>query len=135
MATTRVYTVRPRAFSLSFVLLSLLAFACGAQSINGGSISEMRHHFPSMHLRGGSAPQDEAQADDYMKEQLDYWNSLSKEQQEDLLSKMSPEERANAEGKQSNVNFLSWMDLTGLTNAHAFTDFSTLQQLSCLASP
>ena len=103
---TRVYTVRPRmprAFSLSFVLLSLLAFACGTQSINGGSISEMRNS-PSMHLRGGSAPQDEAQADDYMKEQLDYWNSLSKEQQEDLLSKMSPEERANAEGK--NVNFL-----------------------------
>ena len=104
MASTRVYTVRPRAFSVSFVLLYLLAFACGAQSINGGSISEMRHNSPS--LRGGSAPQDEAQADDYMKEQLDYWNSLSKEQQEELLSKMSPEERANAEGKQSNLNFL-----------------------------
>ena len=27
-----------------------------------------------------------------MKEQLDYWNSLSKEQQEELLKNMSPEE-------------------------------------------
>ena len=79
----------------------------------------MRHNSPSMHLRGGSAPQDEAQADDYMKEQLDYWKSLSKEQQEELLSKMSPEERANAEGKQSNVNFSSicrYMDFTGLND-------------------
>ena len=53
--------------------------------------------------RGGAdaaaAPQegDAAQAESYMKEQLEYWNSLSKEQQDELLSKMSPEERANAE--------------------------------------
>ena len=48
-----------------------------------------------MHEQEGGA----ADVESYMKEQMDYWKSLSKEQQEELLSKMSPQERANAEGE------------------------------------
>jgi hypothetical protein len=109
MAT--VYTVRrPGASSgpsLSLLLLAGLCFACHAQSAAGGVAGGAAGTVPAMTLRGGSATdaaaaapkQDASDAEAYMKEQLDYWNSLSKEQQEELLKNMSPEERANAEGE------------------------------------
>jgi len=100
---THKYTVRGWASSLPLLLLATLCLACHAQSVDGGVASMPAAHAPSMTLRGGAdaaAPTQEAetaQAQDHMKEQLDYWNSLTKEERDDLLSKMTPEERANAE--------------------------------------
>ena len=87
--------------ALSIMLLALLCLASQAQIVDGGAMgAAMPAAVPAMTLRGGAdAAAGEAEAAQvYMNEQLEYWNSLTKEQQEELLSKMSPEERANAEG-------------------------------------
>ena len=104
-AMARVYTVRPR---VSLLLLGLsLCIAWQIQGASGGAAAAAMpsQKAPSMTLRGGSdaapAAQQEAEtaeAQKAMQEQLDYWNSLTKEQQDELLANMSPEERANAEG-------------------------------------
>lgn len=101
----RVYTVRPR---VSLLLLGVsLCIAWQVQGASGGAAAAAMpsQKAPSMTLRGGSdaapAAQQEAEtaeAQKAMQEQLDYWNSLTKEQQDELLANMSPEERANAEG-------------------------------------
>ena len=107
MAT--VYTVlrarQPSGSSLSLLLLLGLCFASHTQSVDGGAAGAAGRAMPAMTLRGGAdaaaagTPQDAGDAEAYMKEQLDYWNSLSKEQQDAILANMSPEERANAEGE------------------------------------
>ena len=100
---SQIYTVRARSRVLS-LLFAGLCCACHAQSASGG-MATAAGAVPAMTLRGGAdiaaPPQEDAvaQAEAMMKEQLDYWNSLTKEQQDELLSKMTPEERANAEGE------------------------------------
>uniref|UniRef100_A0A6T8N5B6 Uncharacterized protein n=2 Tax=Hemiselmis andersenii TaxID=464988 RepID=A0A6T8N5B6_HEMAN len=69
--------------TLSLALLVIFALVCVPQA----------ESFRSMRGGGDAPSQSQQDAETYMKEQMDYWNGLSKEQQETLLSTMSPEER------------------------------------------
>ena len=126
-AQKHTYTVRWASFSLPLLLLATLCL-CHAQGVNGGVQASAMPAPPSMSLRGGSdaapAPQEAetAQAQAHMKEQLDYWNTLTKEQQDDLLSKMSPEERANAEA------FVSGKPLTMTISAESLKAWQAMSK-------
>jgi hypothetical protein len=97
---------RPRALILMGLVLCVASHVQGAHGGIVAAAAIPAQKSTPMTLRGGAdatavdVTQDDeaAAAQKAMQEQLDYWNSLSKEQQEALLANMSPEERANAEG-------------------------------------